>query len=50
MSWHSKEEKIALIATSGMRSVELACQLSEGEPKLIILDNSEQVTLFLIID
>ncbi|WP_131781860.1 hypothetical protein [Legionella gresilensis] len=43
---HRKEEKIALIGTSGMRSVELACQLSEGVPKLIILDNSIQVTLF----
>ncbi|STX51135.1 Uncharacterised protein [Legionella busanensis] len=43
---HIKKEKIALIGTSGMRSVELACQLSEGAPKLIVLDNSVQVTLF----
>ncbi|MGQ3889412.1 IQ calmodulin-binding motif-containing protein [Legionella sp. CNM-1927-20] len=43
---HHKGEKIALIGTSGMRSVEFACQLSAGIPKLIILDNSIQVTLF----
>ena len=43
---HPADEHIALIGTSGMRSLELACQLSDGVPKLIILDNSKQVTDF----
>lgn len=43
---HKKEEKIALIGTSGMRSIEIACQLSQGTPKIIILDNSFYVTDF----
>lgn len=43
---HAKEEQIALIGTSGMRSLEIACQLSSGTPKLIIIDNSKQVTEF----
>lgn len=43
---HNANERIALIGTSGMRSIELACQLSEGVAKVIILDNSLQVTNF----
>lgn len=43
---HEKDEQIALIGTSGMRSVEIACELSGGTPKLIILDNSKQVVEF----
>lgn len=43
---HSKEDHIALIGTSGMRSADIACQLSCGITKLIIIDNSEQVIAF----
>ncbi|KTD32616.1 hypothetical protein Lmor_2045 [Legionella moravica] len=43
---HSREEHIALVAISGMRSVEIACQLSSGTPKLIIIDNSQYVVDF----
>jgi hypothetical protein len=43
---HSKEERIALIGTSGMRSADIACQLSSGITKLIIIDNSDQVIAF----
>ncbi|WP_419419887.1 hypothetical protein ACNVED_00850 [Legionella sp. D16C41] len=37
---------VGLVATSGMRSLELACQLSAGLTKLIIIDNSRQVIAF----
>jgi hypothetical protein len=43
---HRKDEKVALISMSGFRSVELACQLSEGYVKLIIIDNSKKVVDF----
>ncbi|MBL7480898.1 IQ calmodulin-binding motif-containing protein [Legionella bononiensis] len=43
---HTSEEHIALVAISGMRSVEIACQLSSGCPKLIIIDNSKYVVDF----
>jgi hypothetical protein len=43
---HPAQDKIALVGTSGFRSVELACQLSRGTPKLIIIDNSKQVIQF----
>lgn len=43
---HKSDDKIAIIGTSGMRSVEIACHLSEGIPKVIIVDNSFQVTSF----
>lgn len=44
---HSQpDEHIALVATSGMRSIELACQLDTNRIKLIILDNSKQVIAF----
>ena len=43
---HTSEEQIALVAISGMRSVEIACQLSSGTPKLIIIDNSKYVVDF----
>ena len=41
-------EKIALIGTSGLRSLALACQLGNRQtiPKLIIVDNSLQVIQF----
>ncbi|WP_131781450.1 hypothetical protein [Legionella gresilensis] len=43
---HEANEDVALIAVSGMRSLEIACQLSKGKPKLIIIDNSRQVVEF----
>ncbi|KTD55378.1 IQ calmodulin-binding motif-containing protein [Legionella quateirensis] len=43
---HTSKEQIALVAISGMRSVEIACQLSSGFPKLIIIDNSKYVVDF----
>lgn len=43
---HKKNENIALIGTSGMHSVEIACRLSAGTPKIIIIDNSKQVVDF----
>lgn len=43
---HPAEEQIALIGTSGFRSLALACALSQGIPKLIILDNSRYVVNF----
>jgi hypothetical protein len=42
---HPVRGPIALIGTSGMRAVEIACQLSD-QPKLIIVDNSKQVVEF----
>ena len=39
-------EQIALIGTSGFRSVELACKLNPDQTKLIIIDNSRQVITF----
>ena len=40
--------KIALVATSGLRSLELICKLGnkENTPKLIIVDNSKKVISF----
>ncbi|MGQ3889023.1 IQ calmodulin-binding motif-containing protein [Legionella sp. CNM-1927-20] len=43
---HEANEGVALIVVSGMRSIEIACQLSKGSPKLIIIDNSQQVVEF----
>lgn len=41
-------EKIALIATSGMRAISIACQLGNADqlPKIFLVDNSLQVTTF----
>ncbi|MBX3709059.1 MAG: hypothetical protein KIT56_00245 [Gammaproteobacteria bacterium] len=41
-------DKIALVATSGMRAVSLACKLGNTNqiPKIILVDNSMQVTAF----
>ncbi len=43
---HHADESIALIGTSGMRAVAIACHLSKGSLKLIILDNSKDVVGF----
>lgn len=43
---HNADETVALVGTSGMRSIEIACRLSNGHVKLIIIDNSRQVTSF----
>lgn len=36
-------ERIAIVGTSGMRSVEIACKLGSTRCKIIIIDNSHQV-------
>lgn len=47
-NYHQPSEKIALIATSGMRAVSLACKLGnpKNTPKIILIDNSMQVHKF----
>lgn len=42
------DDKIALVATSGMRAVSLACKLGNSKqlPKIILVDNSSQVVEF----
>jgi len=45
LAGESTKDKAAIIATSGMRSIEIACKLS-GSPKLIIIDNSREVVRF----
>jgi hypothetical protein len=46
--YHVEDEKIALVATSGMRAVSLACKLGTEKhlPKIIIVDNSFEVVQF----
>lgn len=46
--FHESKDKIALIGTSGMRAVSLACKLGNATkiPKIIIVDNSKQVQAF----
>jgi hypothetical protein len=43
---HNGKDTIALLGTSGMRSIELAYRLNADTTKLIIIDNSRQVTAF----
>src|SRR3990167_8546734 len=45
---HEPRQKIALVATSGMRAVSLACKLGnkENTPKIILIDNSLKVHQF----
>lgn len=43
---HEAHEKIVIVATSGLRSVEIAGKMKTQFPKLIILDNSKQVIHF----
>ncbi len=47
-NYHNNDGKIALIATSGMRAVSLACKLGNinNTPKIILLDNSSKVYKF----
>src|SRR3990167_7297769 len=47
--YQEPHNQIALIATSGMRVVSIACQLSNARqaPKIILVDNSKQVCEFL---
>lgn len=47
-NYREPDKKIALIATSGMRAVSIACQLGNSQliPKIIIVDNSSQVYQF----
>lgn len=46
--YHEPNEKIALIATSGLRALSLACKLGNPAktPKIFLVDNSHQVTRF----
>jgi hypothetical protein len=46
--YHNPNEPIALIATSGMRPVSLACKLGNSNhiPKIILVDNSKDVIAF----
>jgi tetratricopeptide (TPR) repeat protein len=47
-SFAEPNDKIALVATSGMRAVSLACMLGNPQqlPKIILIDNSLHVTAF----
>lgn len=47
-NYHNDNEKISLVATSGMRAVSLACKLGNqaNTPKIILIDNSSQVCEF----
>ena len=47
-NYHEFSDKIALVATSGMRAVSLACKLGNSvqTPKIILVDNSLQVIAF----
>jgi CheY-like chemotaxis protein len=47
-TFHEAKEQIALIATSGLRAISLACKLGnkENTPKIILVDNSMQVIEF----
>lgn len=47
-NYHEPNDKIALIATSGMRAVSLACKIGnpKNTPKIILIDNSIEVNSF----
>jgi hypothetical protein len=43
---HASHERIALIGTSGLRTLELACQLGAHAVKIFLIDNSSNVIYF----
>ena len=43
---HAETDKIVLVATGGLRAVDIACKLGPHCPKLMIIDNSAQVIAF----
>ena len=46
--FHENDEKVALVATSGVRALAIACQLGNRQhtPKIFLIDNSQQVCEF----
>jgi hypothetical protein len=43
---HSSSDKVLLIGTSGLRTLEIACQLGSAHLKILLLDNSRHVIQF----
>ncbi|MDF1646476.1 MAG: hypothetical protein P1U61_05820 [Legionellaceae bacterium] len=43
---HLSTDRVALIGTSGLRTLEIACQLGSDCPKIFLIDNSQHVILF----
>ena len=37
---HSSNDKIMLVGTSGLRTLNVACQLGSSNPKIFLIDNS----------